>query len=196
MKKQLGPSDAIFPVPAALIVSGINEAANIITLAWVGIASSTPPTIGISIRKSRYSLELIRKTKEFSVNFPGASIFKEVDYCGITTGRKRDKFKDTGLTPIESKKIKPPIIKECPYNIECRVSQEIIIGDYVHILGEVLESYVDEDKADKSKRAGFDMSKINPLVYFAEAREYWTVGEMLGYGFNAGKEIKEKIKKT
>jgi len=196
MKKQLGPSDAIFPVPAALIVSGINEDANIITLAWVGIASSTPPTIGISIRKPRYSLELIRKTKEFSVNFPDASIFKEVDYCGITTGRKRNKFKDTGLTPIESKKIKPPIIKECPYNIECRVSQEIIIGDYVHILGEVLESHVDEDKADKSKRAGFDMLKINPLVYFAEAREYWTVGEMLGYGFNAGKEIKEKIKKA
>jgi len=196
MKKQLGPSDAIFPVPAALIVSGINEDANIITLAWVGIASSTPPTIGISIRKPRYSLELIRKTKEFSVNFPDASIFKEVDFCGITTGRKRNKFKDTGLTPIESKEIKPPIIKECPYNIECRVSQEIIIGDYVHILGEVLESHVDEDKADKSKRAGFDMSKINPLVYFAEAREYWTVGEMLGYGFNAGKEIKEKVKKA
>ena len=196
MKKQLGPSDAIFPVPAALIVSGINEDVNIITLAWVGIASSTPPTIGISVRKPRYSLELIRNAGEFSVNFPDAFIFKEVDYCDITTGRRRNKFKDTGFTPIESKKIKPPIIKECPYNIECRVSQEIIIADYAHILGEVLESHVDEDKADKSKRAGFDMSKINPLVYFAEAREYWTVGEMLGYGFNAGKEIKEKIKKA
>jgi hypothetical protein len=46
-----------------------------------------------------------------------------------------------------------------------------------------------------TKRAGFDVSKINPLVYFAEAREYWTVGSMLGYGFNAGEEIKEKIKK-
>ncbi len=194
MKKQLGPSDAIFPVPAALIVSGIKEEANIITLAWIGIASSTPPTIAISIRKQRYSLELIRKTREFSVNFPGSSIYKEVDYCGITTGLKTNKFKETELTPIESKKIKPPIIKECPYNIECRVSQEIIIGDYTHILGEILESHVDEDKADSSKRAGFDMSKINPLVYFAEAREYWSVGEKLGYSFSAGKEIKRRIK--
>lgn len=189
MKKQLGPSDAIFPVPAALIVSGIKEEANIITLAWIGIASSTPPTIGISIRKTRYSLELIRKTGEFSVNFPSASIYKEVDYCGITTGREKNKFKEAGLTPIESKKIKPPIIKECPYNIECRVSQEIIIGDYTHILGEVLESHVDVDKAASSERAGFDMSKINPLVYFAEAREYWSIGEKLGYSFNVGKEI-------
>lgn len=39
MKKQLGPSDAIFPVPAALIVSGIDEDVNIITLAWIGLVS-------------------------------------------------------------------------------------------------------------------------------------------------------------
>jgi hypothetical protein len=75
MKKQLGPSDAIFPVPAALIVSGIKDEANIITL------------------------------------------FKEVDYCGLTTGRKRNKFKDTGLTPVKAKRIRVPIIKECPYNL-------------------------------------------------------------------------------
>ncbi len=192
MKKQLGPSDAIFPVPAALIVSGIKEKANIITLAWIGVASSTPPTIGISVRKQRYTLELIRKTGEFSVNFPGASLYKQVDYCGMTTGRKTDKFKEAQLTPIESKKIKPPIIKECPYNIECRVSKEIIIGDYLHILGEVLESHVDLDKADISKRAGFDMSKIDPLVYFAQAREYWCVGEKLGDSYSVGNQIKKK----
>lgn len=192
MKKQLGPSDAIFPVPAALIVSGIKEKANIITLAWIGVASSTPPTIGISVRKQRYTLELIRKTGEFSVNFPGASLYKQVDYCGMTTGRKIDKFKEAQLTPIESKKIKPPIIKECPYNIECRVSKEIIIGDYLHILGEVLESHVDLDKADNSKRAGFDMSKIDPLVYFAQAREYWCVGEKLGDSYSVGNQIKKK----
>ncbi len=195
MKKQLGPSDAIFPVPAALIVSGIKEKANIITLAWVGIASSTPPTIGISIRKPRYSLGLIRETGEFSVNFPDASLYKKVDYCGITTGRKVNKFEKAELTPIESKVIKPPIIKECPYNIECKVSQEIMIGEYAHILGEVVESHIDEDKADDAQRAGFDMAKINPLVYFAEAREYWSVGKILGHGFDVGKEIKEKIQK-
>ncbi len=80
--------------------------------------------------------------------------------------------------------------------MECRVSREIIIGDYIHILGEVVESHIDEDKADNSKRAGFDISKINPLVYCAEAREYWTLGNLLGYGFKAGKEIKKKIEKS
>ena len=194
MKKKLGPSDAIFPVPAALIVSGIREEANIITIAWIGIASSTPPTISISVKKSRHSLGLIRKTSEFSVNIPPASLFKAVDYCGMVTGRKRNKFEDTGLTPLESSKIKPPIIKECPYNIECRVSHDVMIGDWALILGEIVETHMDKDKADASKRTGIDISKINPLVYCARAREYWTMGNMLGFGLQAGKEIKEKLK--
>jgi flavin reductase (DIM6/NTAB) family NADH-FMN oxidoreductase RutF len=195
MKKQLGPSDAIFPVPAALVVVGAKEDANIITISWIGIASSTPPTIGISFRKIRYSLELIKNNREFTVNIPTSSSFKEVDYCGITTGRKRRKFDDTGFTPIESLKVKPPIIKECPYNIECKVTHEIIIGDCVLILGEILETHIDEDKADESNRAGIDISKIDPLVYCTQAREYWDIGNLLGYGFHAGTEIKEKIRK-
>ena len=193
MKKRLGPSDALFPVPAALIVSGVEDDVNIITIAWIGIASSTPPTIGISLRKTRHSLKLIRMYREFSVNIPSAAYLKEVDYCGITTGRKRRKFNDTGFTPIASMKIKPPIIKECPYNIECKVTHEITIGDWTLVLGEIVETHVDEDKADVSKRAGIDIAKINPLVYCAEVREYWQLGTLLGHGFNAGKELKRTL---
>ena len=126
MKIQLGPSDTIFPVPAALVVSSTNEDANIITLAWIGIAGSTPPTISISLKKSRYSLSLIKQHKEFTVNFPTASFFKEVDYCGITTGRNKKKFDDTGFTKIESSKIDTPLIEECPHNMECKVRHKML----------------------------------------------------------------------
>jgi hypothetical protein len=37
------------------------------------------------------------------------------------------------------------------------------------------------------------MSKIKPLVYFAEAREYWSNGEKQGYRFHVGKEINRKL---
>ncbi len=67
MKKQCGPSDAFFPIPAALIVSGSIKEPNIITVAWIGIMGSSPPTIAISLDKSRYSRELIGAQKEFTV---------------------------------------------------------------------------------------------------------------------------------
>ena len=72
-------------------------------MAWIGIVSSTPPSIGISLKDNRYSLKLLRKTKKFTVNLPSADKFKEVDYCGITTGEKFDQFSNCGFSPIDSK---------------------------------------------------------------------------------------------
>lgn len=194
MKKQLGPSDVIFPVPAALIVSKTEDKLNIITISWIGIVGSTPPIIGISLKKSRYSLQIIRKSKEFTVNIPSADYFKETDYCALVTGRNRNKFDDINFTPIKGSKINTPIIKECPYNMECRVTQEIVLGSWVLILGEIVETHIDVDKINLSNRAKIDISEVNPLVYCAGIREYWTLGKRLGYGFHAGKEILQKLK--
>jgi len=188
MKIQLGPSDIFFPVPAALIVSGTWEKPNIITVAWIGIMSSDPPVIAISLKKSRYSLAVIRDSNEFTVNIPSAELFKETDYCGIVSGRKRNKFNDTNLTPLKSTKINTPIIKECPFNIECKVINEVEVGQYLAFFGEIIETHIDEDKINKSNMK-IDISKVNPLVYCATVREYWELGKKLGKGFHAGKEL-------
>jgi len=190
MKRRLGKQDIIFPIPAALVVSGNENTSNIITVAWIGIVSSTPPTIGISLRKNRYSLELIRESREFTVNIPSSDYYKETDYCGIVTGKERNKFTDTSLTPLPGTQINTPIIKECPYNIECRVTQEIELGDYILILGEIVETHIDEDKIEVGKK--IDISKVNPLVYCATVREYWDLGQKLGNAFQAGKGLKEE----
>ena len=187
MKVQLGPSDILFPVPAALIVSGSGNKANIMTCAWIGILSSSPPTLAISLQKNRYSLGLIRESGEFSVNLPTASQFKEVDYCGLVSGKKRNKFADAGFTPVDSAKISTPIIEECPYNIECKMCLEIELDKWIVIHGEILETHVDQDKIDADNK--LDISKIDPLVYCATVRQYWSMGNMLGKGFDAGKDL-------
>ena len=189
MKIQLGPTNIFFPVPAALVVTGLMEKPNIITVAWIGMMSASPPTIAISLKKSRYSLELIRQTKEFTVNISSAEQFKETDYCGLVSGKDRDKFNDTNFTPIASQKIDAPIIEQCPFNLECRVvKEEVELGQWVVIFGEIVETHIDKDKIDLSSKT-IDIAKVNPLVYCATIREYWQLGERLGKGFSAGKEI-------
>lgn len=190
MKIQLGSKDIFFPVPAALVVSGTYEQPNIITVAWIGIMSSTPPTIGISLNQTRYSTELIARHKQFSVNIPSSKLAIQTDYCGISSGRDRDKFKDTGLTPLKSSKIIPPIIKECPYNIECSVIQELTIGHYQLFFGEIIETHIDSDKINGTQPKDIDIAKVDPLVYCARIREYWSLGEKLGDGFDMGNAIK------
>lgn len=194
MKYQLGPSDVIFPVPAVLVVSGTDDNINILTVAWIGIVSSDPPTLGISIHEKRHSLSLIKNLGEFSVNFPSIDFCEEVDYCGMVTGKLRNKFSDTGFTPQKSNKIKPPLIKECPYNIECVLKQEIKVGKWNFLLGEIVETHIDIDKIDDSNRTKISIKKINPLVYCATVREYWTLGKKIGDGFKIGQKIRQKLK--
>lgn len=190
MKRKLGQTDVFFPTPAALIVGGTIEEADVATIAWIGMLSSTPPIVGVSFDKRRYTLELIRKTKEFTVNIPSAEHYKETDFCGLTSGRHTNKFTKAALTPITASRIKTPIIGECPFNLECKIVEELQLGDYILVMGEVVETHIDEDKVIfANNQLQFDISKINPLVYCATVREYWSLGKKLGNAFQSGIEL-------
>ncbi|MCE5284471.1 MAG: flavin reductase family protein [Pelosinus sp.] len=190
MKKQLGPLDLLFPAPVMLVVSGIGDNANIMTVVWGSIVSGKPPTIGIAVHKNRYSLQLIRENKEFTVNIPSKDIVSQADYCGLVSGNKTNKFMDTGLTAIDGSIVKTPLIKECPYNMECKVTQEVEVGDWILVLGEIVETYLDENKLVQPKRISPDYAQIQPLSYFGNAREYRSIGEKCGEAFSIGKSIK------
>jgi flavin reductase (DIM6/NTAB) family NADH-FMN oxidoreductase RutF len=192
MKKRIGPVDKIIPIPIALVVSGSFENPNITTVGKVGIVASDPPVIAISLRKDRYSLELIRKTKEFSVNTPSSQYFRETDYCGLVSGRDYDKLSDIGMTPLKGSTIDAPLLEECPYNLECKVRNEIVLGDWILLLADICEVYIDEDKLLDSEKGIIDEKKVAPLVYCGFVKEYRVLGEAVGRGFSDGWAIKRE----
>jgi flavin reductase (DIM6/NTAB) family NADH-FMN oxidoreductase RutF len=188
-KKLLPPTTMLMPLPAALITCGehgVNP--NIITVAWCGVACSEPPMIAIGIRENRFSFKLIKDSGEFVVNITGANIINEVDFCGVNSGRDVDKFKATGLTPLASTKVKPPLIKECPINLECQVRRTLELGTHHLFVGEIVATHVDEDKLDNKGRPIIE--KIQPIVYCPGAREYWSgLDAVCGtYGFTRVKK--------
>jgi len=183
----------MFPIPVALIVSGRGEQANIMTIAWIGMVSSTPPTIAVSMISTHYSVQLIHITGEFTVNLPSAKQVEIVDYCGLVSGRKRNKFHDTGLTPRPGAKIATPIIEECPYNMECLVTQTVELGEFTMLLGEIVETHIDTACVDAETQK-IQIAQIDPLVYCAVIREYWSLGAKLGNGFQAGRDLANRLK--
>lgn len=188
MKRKLGPSDILFPVPAALVASGSSENPNVLAVAWIGMMGSDPPILAISLKKTRYSVGIIKVTREFTVNIPSAKHFRETDYCGLVSGRKQHKFRDCGFTAVPGSVVKAPLVEQCPFNLECRVVQETELGDWVVIFGEIVETHVDADKLDP-ETGKIDVSKVDPLVYCATIREYWNLGTRLGFRFSAGKDL-------
>lgn len=123
------------------------EKKDIITLAWHMPVSMEPPMYAISIGKTRFSLNLIKKSRCFVVNFMPAEKEKEILLCGRTTGQSTDKFRETGFTEEEAEKIHCPRIKEALGWLECEVIEEIEAGDHVVFIGKVV--HMQEKKEGK-----------------------------------------------
>ena len=122
------------------------EVHNIITVAWHMPVSHDPLLYAISIGKTRASLEIIKKSKGFVVNFIPFELKEAALICGKLSGRHHDKFKETGLTMEESNHIDCPKIKEAIGYLECHVIEEVDAGDHVIFIGEVTYQQLKEDK--------------------------------------------------
>ncbi len=184
MKKvQLKPITYLCPVPAVLVsCQDRGGRPNLITIAWTGVVCSDPPMLSISIRPSRYSHGIIRESGEFVVNIPSADIVRKVDLCGIISGRDTDKFEKAGLTPLPASHVSPPLVKECPVNIECRLTEIVPLGVHDMFLGEIVATHINEDCVDESGQV--NVGKVNPLAYTPPDRSYRSMGDALGsYGF-------------
>ncbi|MFQ5843335.1 MAG: flavin reductase family protein [Thermodesulfobacteriota bacterium] len=181
------PTTAMFPLPVMLITCvDTSGKPNIITLAWVGVVNSDPPMVSISIRPGRYSHGLVKATQEFVVNIPSEEMIGKVDLCGVISGRDADKFSEAGFTPVRAQEVLPPLIEECPVNLECKVKRIIPLGSHDLFLGEVVAIHIDDTVLKEKGR--IDIVKALPIAYCAGSHEYWSLGRMLGcYGFTKGK---------
>lgn len=151
---------------STILVTATDETgkANIITLAWHSPVSIVPPLYGISISPKRFTHGLIERTREFVVNFPSWGLLDEVHRCGSVSGRRVDKFADTGLTPIPSQKVRPPSIAECYLHLECVLESGPLMGDHTWFCGRVVAITADEGAFDDGilKEAG------DPILYLGK----------------------------
>lgn len=180
------PSTQLAPVPAVLLGCGNSKGygANLITVAWCGIINSDPAMLSVSIRKERYSHAIISETGEFSCNIPLPSLARAVDYCGVVSGRKIDKFKACDLTALDGEKISAPTVAECPLTLECKVVDVKELGSHDLFLSEIVNVRVSADFIDE--KGHFDLAKEGLLAYCHGG--YYNIGEKLGtFGFSVKK---------
>lgn len=184
MKIERRVSTNLYPVPVVLVTSADPDGKpNIITIAWAGVVCSQPPMVGIAIRPSRYSHELISRSRELVVNIPTADHLSRVDYCGMVSGRDVDKFQATGFTPLPASRVRAPLIKECPVNLECVVRNILSLGSHDLFVAEIVASHADEEALDESGRV--DPKRAKPLAYSSQ-QKYWSIGTEIGtYGVSS-----------
>ena len=139
-----------YPEQIVFVISfNQNGPANIMCAGWFTPLSSDPPLLGVSLALKRYSRKLITASKEFVIAFPSAEMQREVHFCGTQSGKSVDKFKETNLTALPAQKIKVPLIKECLANFECKLINEVDVGDHVLLIGEILTAHITEEEKSR-----------------------------------------------
>jgi len=188
MKKNVGIVGLIFPSPVLVIGTyDINGKPNVLTVAWGGVASSDPASISIAVRPSRYSHEALLRTKAFTVNLPTVQYAAEVDYFGIVSGRKANKFATTGLTPVRGEHVDAPYIAEFPYVMECEVTHTIDLNAHTLFIGEVKGVKVDDVLLDIDGNISWEDARL--LTFDALARNYRAPGEHIAQAYQVGKKF-------
>lgn len=181
------PGTLVYPLPAIIVSCGDLEGeSNLFTASWVGTICTNPPMCYVSIRPERHSYGLIKEQMEFALNLTTVSMARETDWCGVVSGKRIDKIKESGLEVEPARFIKAPLLVASPISLECRVREILPLGSHDMFIAEVVNVRADEQYIDP-ETGGFDMERAGLLTY--AHGEYFALGEFLGhFGWSVSKQ--------
>lgn len=185
----MGVKNLLYPYLPVLVGANVNGKPNYITIGVVGRLCYD--VISVSVGHKQYTNAGIRENGTFSINQPTAGMVKELDYCGLYSGRKVDK--SALFRNFYGELQTAPMIDECPVNIECRVIEIMERSIHTVFIGEVVGIYLDEKYLTEGV---LDISKLDPVLYAPDKKQgknsgnYWKLGKYLARAWEVGKELK------
>ena len=185
------PGTMLYPLPAVMVSCGsYPEEYNIITISWTGTICTDPAMCYISVRPGRFSYNIIKKNGEFVINVTTKSLAFATDWCGVKSGKDHNKFTEMGLTPVPASKIKAPMIKESPVNIECIVREIKELGSHHMFISEVVAVNGDEEYINKES----GLFKLNDagLICYSHGKYYETGSIICKFGYSVEKNKKKE----
>ena len=176
------------PVPAALVTCSDGEHENLLTVAWTGIVNSDPPKTYISVRPSRHSYEMLKKSGVFAINLTTKELARATDWCGVYTGAKVNKFERCRLRTLPANEIDCPILADSPVVLECRVTDVIPLGSHDMFLADIVAVDVEEELLDEDGKLHLERAGLIAYAHGA----YYELGRQIGrFGYSVAKKKKK-----
>ena len=134
------------PGPVVFITTNDGEKNNIMTITWTMVVDFTP-VFALTTGPWNHSYTALRKSKECVIAIPTVDLIDQVVGVGTCSGADTDKFEKFGLTPVKGKHVRPPLIRECLANIECKVID--IVKRHNIVVLEGVAAYFDSSRKEK-----------------------------------------------
>lgn len=165
---------AVAPRPIAFASTVDKEGnVNLSPFSFFNAFGSNPPTLIFSPARrvrdntTKHTLENVLEHDEVVINIVNFDMVEQMSLASTEYEKGINEFVKSGLTPVESEKVKPPRVKESPAAFECKVKQVIATGQEGGagnlVICEVLLAHFQESIFDKD-------GKISPYKLDAVAR--------------------------
>jgi flavin reductase (DIM6/NTAB) family NADH-FMN oxidoreductase RutF len=162
---------SILPRPIA-VVSTVNEdgSFNVAPFSFFTAVSAQPmiiafsPLIRSATGRPKDTPTNILREKEFVINIVSEPIAEKVNLTSTELPYGENEFTFSGLTPIDSEKIKAPRVKESLIHFECVYKDRLHYGDEPGcgqiMTGEVVKVHIDESLYENGR---INTSKLQPI---------------------------------
>lgn len=174
-------NNVFIPMPVVLVGAQVEGKANFLAAGWVSRVNAQPPMIAVALNPNHHTSRGIRQTGNFSVCLPGVDLVAATDYCGLVSGKFKDKsglfevfYGDTGTAPM---------IRECPLCLECKLAQTVALPTNHLFIGEILNSWSEERYLTNGNP---DPAKMDPFLLTMLDNTYWRLGAKVGQAWEIG----------
>jgi flavin reductase (DIM6/NTAB) family NADH-FMN oxidoreductase RutF len=136
------------PGPVVLLTTFCCGKPNVMAMSWHTMLEFEPPLVGCVVSNRNYSFDGLKSTRQCVIAIPTVEIARKVVGCGNTSGRRVDKFKKFGLTPLPASQVGAPLVAECWANLECRIADARMVPKYGFFVLEVVAARIDSARRD------------------------------------------------
>ena len=168
---------SVTPRPIALASTiDTNGIVNLSPFSYFNVFSANPPVLifspanRVTDNSKKDTLINISKVKEVVINLVDYNIVEPTSLSSVYFEKNVDEFLKSGLTKMESIKVKPPRVLESPVSYECKVNDVISLGNNGGagnlIICEVLMIHINEEFLNEN--GDIDPLKLNLVARMGE----------------------------
>ena len=130
------------------------------------------PLLVVGINPKHDTYKNILETKEFVVGVASEKLIEAICISGKPFPRGVSEFKLAGLTPVQAKRVKPPLVGECLANYECKLQKIFPLQPELHlVVGKVVHASARPGLLRKSKES---TRESLPALYHVGAGHFRT----------------------
>ncbi len=190
------PNVLYFGTPVVLI-SSVDKEGNV-NLSPMSSAWALGYNVILGLSAVGKTIENLNETRELTLNFPDIGLWEAVENLAPLTGKnpvppskadryryESDKFNASRLTTESSDIVGPPLVKECPIQMEAIVKNiyPFYQGKEIAFIVEAAVVKVHASKNIVLDERHIDPVRWKPLIY--SFRHYFSLGEHLGKTFKS-----------